>query len=326
MKKERIETITTRIISTTFIVVALAVFKPFGLDAWQWQGYVHLIALGVIGFSICMMTDIILKYIVKMPRSFKKGAEYIIRRNLWFQLINTPLVALGICLYRHFVLSDRMEGNQFSVVNFLETLAIIAFCSFAIGLYWRFKYRSKYLAMELEEIRELNEKLKSLTPGPSPESLTPGPSRKERGVDSSADNNSADKGNHSPLLARGAGGEAFVGEASALLRGTTNESVTLQISSLLFIEAVGNYVKVCNLLNGQVRTDMLRATMKQMEETLKGYPMIVRCHRAFLVNLGQVEQIISHSGSTQLQIKHCHESLPVSRSNMAHIKAAIKQG
>ena len=317
MKKERIETITTRIISTTFIVVALAVFKPFGLDAWQWQGCVHLTALGVIGFSICMMTDIILKYIVKMPRSFKKGAEYIIRRNLWFQLINTPLVALGICLYSHFVLSDRMEGNQLSVVNFLETLAIIAFCSFAIGLYWRFKYRSKYLAMELEEIRELNEKLKSLTPSPS---------RKERGVDSSADNNSADKGNHSPLLARGAGGEAFVGEASALLRGTTNESVTLQISSLLFIEAVGNYVKVCHLRNGQVRTDMLRATMKQMEETLKGYPMIVRCHRAFLVNLGQVEQIISHSGSTQLQIKHCHESLPVSRSNMAHIKAAIKQG
>ena len=326
MKKERIETITTRIISTTFIVVALAVFKPFGLDAWQWQGCVHLTALGVIGFSICMMTDIILKYIVKMPRSFKKGAEYIIRRNLWFQLINTPLVALGICLYRHFVLSDRMEGNQLSVVNFLETLAIIAFCSFAIGLYWRFKYRSKYLAMELEEIRELNEKLKSLTPSPSPESLTPSPSRKERGVDCSADNNSADKGNHSPLLARGAGGEAFVGEASALLRGTTNESVTLQISSLLFIEAVGNYVKVCHLRNGQVRTDMLRATMKQMEETLKGYPMIVRCHRAFLVNLGQVEQIISHSGSTQLQIKHCHESLPVSRSNMAHIKAAIKQG
>ena len=326
MKQGRLETITTRIISTTFIVVALAVFKPFGLDAWQWQGYVHLIALGVIGFSICMMTDIILKYIVKMPRSFKKGAEYIIRRNLWFQLINTPLVALGICLYRHFVLSDRMEGNQFSIVNFLETLAIIAFCSFAIGLYWRFKYRSKYLAMELEEIRELNEKLKSLTSDPSPESLTPGPSRKERGVDSSADNNSADKGNHSPLLARGAGGEAFVGEASALLRGTTNESVTLQISSLLFIEAVGNYVKVCHLRNGQVRTDMLRATMKQMEETLKGYPMIVRCHRAFLVNLGQVEQIISHSGSTQLQIKHCHESLPVSRSNMAQVKAAIKQG
>ena len=294
MKQGRKETMMTRIISTTFVVVALAVFKPFGLDAWQWQAYVHLVALGVIGVFICMTTDIILKYIVKMPRSFKKGVEYIIRRNLWFQLINTPLVALGICLYRHFVLSDRVEGNLFSVVNFLETLAIIAFCSFAIGLYWRFKFRSKYLAMELEETRLLNEELKK--------------------VQESKANDSDDVQNHAtgPV------------DSSLTLTGTTNESVTLQIFNLLYIEAVGNYVKVCHLLDGQVRADMLRATMKQMEETLQGYPMIVRCHRAFLVNLSQVEQIISHSGSTQLLIKHSQESLPVSRSNMSTIKEALK--
>jgi len=321
MKQGRLETITTRIISTTFIVVALAVFKPFGLDAWQWQCYVHLIALGVIGFSICMITDIILKYVVKMPRSLKKGAEYIIRRNLWFQFINTPLVALGICLYRHFVLNDRVEGNQLSLVNFLETFFIIAFCSFAIGLYWRFKFRSKYLAIELEEIRELNEKLRSLTPYPSPvgkgsDYSQGGNAAKEQ---SSQGGNATDKANTPLSPARGGGGEAV------LLRGTTNESVKLQISDLLFIEAVGNYVKVSHLRDNQVHTDMLRATMKQMEETLQGYPMIVRCHRAFLVNLGQVEQIVSHSGSTQLLIKHCHESLPVSRSNMAQVKAAIKR-
>lgn len=294
MKQGRIETITTRIISTTFMVVALAVFKPFGLDAWQWQAYVHLVAFWVIGFSICMLTDIILKYIVKMPRSFQKGVDYIIRRNLWFQLINTPLVALGICLYRHFVLSNRVEGNQFSVVNFLETLVIIAFCSFAIGLYWRFKYRSKYLAMELEETRLLNEELKKV--------------QESKVHDSDDVQNSVT----SPI------------DSSLTLTGTTNESVTLQISHLLYIEAVGNYVKVSHLRDNQVHADMLRATMKQMEGTLQNYPMIVRCHRAFLVNLSQVEQIISHSGSTQLIVKHCHESLPVSRSNMSTIKEALK--
>ena len=298
MKQGRIETITTRIISTTFMVVALAVFKPFGLDAWQWQAYVHLVALGVIGFFICMTTDIILKYVIKMPRSFKKGVEYIIRRNLWFQFINTPLVALGICLYRHFVLSDRVEGNQFSVVNFLETLIIIAFCSFAIGLYWRFKFRSKYLAMELEETRLLNDELKKVQE-----------KSKEQVHDSDVDQHRTT----SPA------------DSSFTLTGTTNESVTLQIFHLLYIEAVGNYVKVSHLRDNLVHTDMLRSTMKQMEETLQGYPMIVRCHRAFLVNLGQVEQIVSHSGSTQLLIKHCHESLPVSRSNMAQVKSAIRQ-
>ena len=69
---------------------------------------------------------------------------------------------------------------------------------------------------------------------------------------------------------------------------------------------------------------MLRATSKQIEEELQDYPMIVRSHRAFLVNLGQVERIVSKSGSMQLLIKHCHEYIPVSRSNMAQIRDAIK--
>ena len=315
MKQGRIETITTRIISTTFIVVALAVFKPFGLDAWQWQGYVHLAVFWVIGFMICMMTDIILKYVVKMPRSFKKGAEYIIRRNLWFQLINTPLIALGICLYRHFAMSDRVGSNLFSVINFIETLVIIAFCSFAIGLYWRFKFRSKYLAMELEETRLLNEELKEMQ-----EKLMQNAAavvsdvKPDRQEPENSFPNEVEKPSEKPL------------RQELTLTGTTNESVTLHVSDLFYIEAVGNYVKVSHLCGGQVHTDMLRATMKQMDETLNDYPMIVRCHRAFLVNLGQVEQIVSHSGSTKLLIKHCHESLPVSRSNMAQVKAAIKQG
>ena len=339
MKQGRMETITMRIVSTTFVVVALAVFKPFGLDAWKWQAYVHLAVLWVIGFLTCLMTDIILKYVVKLPRSFKKGVEYIIRRNLWFQLINTPLVALGICLYRHFAMSDRVDSNQFSVLNFFETLVIIAFCSFAIGLYWRFKYRNKYLAMELEETRLLNKELKemqeklkqdtaevdlrsfSVTTRQSQgkhhfATAAPSVMADVKTVSQEPENshlNEVEKSSKKPL------------QQELTLTGTTNESVTLHISNLLYIEAVGNYVKVNHLCDGQVCSDMLRATMKQMDETLYDYSMIVRCHRAFLVNLGQVEQIVSHSGSTKLLIKHCHESLPVSRSNMAQVKAAIKR-
>ena len=200
MDQGRKETIRIRLASTTFTMVALAVFKPFGLDAWQWQAYVHLAVIWLIGFSICMISDIILKYIVKMPRSYEKGAEYIIRRNLWFQLINTPLVALAICLYRQFAMSDKVGSNLFSLTNFVETLFIIAFCSFAIGLYWRFKFRSRYLAIELEETRQLNEQLKEMQ-------------EKEK-------------------------------QQTLLLTGTTNESVRLEISHLLYIEAVGNYAKV----------------------------------------------------------------------------------
>ena len=269
-----------------------------------------------------MMTDIILKYVVKMPRSYKKGVEYIIRRNFWFQLINTPLVALGICFYRHFAMSDKVESNLFSFANFLETLAIIAFCSFAIGLYWRFKFRSRYLAMELEETRLLNEELKEVQEKLLKNTATVVTDAKPEVHELDVSVMGEVEKPSEKSLQQAHGSAALLKEL--ILTGTTNESVTLQISHLLYIEAVGNYVKVCHLRDGQVHNDMLRATMKQMEETLQPYPMIVRCHRAFLVNLGQVEQIVSHSGTTQLLINHCHESLPVSRSNMSQIKTAIK--
>ena len=295
MNKDHKETISIRFFSTAFMILAIAIFKPFGLDVGQWQSYLHLLSLFVLGLFSCFITEVILRYIVHMPRSYKRGINYIISRNLRFQFINTPLVALFICLYRHFMMSEMVESNRLSLSNFLETLAIIAFLSFAIGLYWRFKFRSKYLAMELEETRLLNEELKKMQ-----EPEQPLPIEVEEPIEKPR-------------------------PQELTLTGTTNESVTLHISHLLFIEAVGNYVKVCHLRDEQVRTDMLRVTMKQMEETLQGYPMVVRCHRAFLVNLGQVEQIISHSGSTQLLIKHCHESLPVSRSNMAQVRAAIQR-
>ena len=285
MNKGQRETLTIRVVSTAFATLALAVFKPFGLDALHWQAYVHLGNVFLLGVVICMVTDVILKYVVKMPRSYEHGASYIIRRNLWFQLINTPLVAFGICLYRHFVLSDRVENNHLSWGNFFETLLIIAFCSFAIGLYWRFKYRSKYLAMELEETRQLNEQLMK---------------------------SQAAETTEQPIL-------------DVVLTGTTNESVALQISQLLYIEAVGNYVKVTQLHDGEVKTNMLRATMKQMEDSLQAYPMIVRCHRAFMVNLAQVEQISSNSRAMQLVMRHSHDSIPVSRSNVNKLKELLKQ-
>ena len=197
MNKGHKQTISTRVISTAFIVLAIAIFKPFSLEVWEWQAYVHLLLLFVLGIFSCFLTEVILRFLVRMPRSYDRGVSYIISRNLRFQFINTPLVALLICLYRHFLLSSLAEENKFSLGNFLETLLIIGFLSFAIGLYWRFKFRSKYLAAELEEIREMNEKLKTSSPKP-----TPNPSRTEGEVGYSQAQNLSEL----PSCSGGAGG------------------------------------------------------------------------------------------------------------------------
>ena len=284
------ETLSTRFISTVFIVLAIAIFKPFGLGVWQWQAYIHLLSLFALGMFSCLLTEVILRYVIRMPRSYDRGVSYIISRNLRFQCINTPLVSLLICLYRHFAMSDLVEGNKLSLTNYLETLAIIAFLSFAIGLYWRFKFRSRYLAAELEETRLLNEQLKKL---------------QNAGQD--AQKMEEDTNRNSQIT----------------LEGTTNEHVTLEIADLLYIEAVGNYVKIVDKGENEVQTHMLRATMKQMEDALQAYPMIVRCHRAFMVNLSQVEQISSNSRAMQLVMHHSHDAIPVSRSNVSKLKELL---
>ena len=294
MNKGHKETISIRFVSTAFMVLAIAIFKPFGLEVWQWQAYIHLLGIFALGLFSCFLTEVILKYVVRMPRSYDRGVSYIISRNLRFQCINTPLVSLLICIYRHMAMSELVEGNKLSLGNYLETLAIIAFLSFAIGLYWRFKFRSRYLAAELEETRQMNEQLKKLqTSSQSPQMI-------EEDITSQ--------------------------DSQITLEGNTNESVSLEISDLFYIEAVGNYVKVVSKRDGEVHTTMLRATMKQMEDALQAYPMIVRCHRAFMVNLGQVEQISSNSRAMQLVIRQTHDAIPVSRSNVNKLKELLGQG
>ena len=298
MNKAHKETLSVRVVSCAFMVLAIAIFKPFGLEVWQWQAYIHLLSILALGLLSCFLTEVILKYVIRMPRSYDRGVSYIISRNLRFQCINTPLVSLLICLYRHFAMSDLVEGNRLSLSNYLETLVIIAFLSFAIGLYWRFKFRSRYLAAELEETRLMNEQLKKLQTSYQ-ESQKPMVSTNRQPEDTTNQN------------------------SQITLEGTTNEHVTLEISNLLYIEAVGNYVRVCQLQDNEVHTNMLRTTMKQMEDELQAYPMIVRCHRAFMVNLGQVEQISSNSRAMQLVMRHSHDAIPVSRSNVSKLKELL---
>ena len=283
MEKFQKETLITRITSVGFFVLALGVFQSLGFNAHIWESYLHLLAIWVLGVAVCYLTEGILR-LLRMPPSFDNGVNYIIRRNLIFQIINTPLEAIMVCGYRHLVLGHRDPYFLFSWGNFFQCLAIFAFCSFAIGMYWRFKYRSRFLAAELEETRLLNERLIK--------------ARTEKKQD--------------------------VGTSGKItLTGSTSESVSFRISDFLYAESVGNYVKVYFLPEEKVNSSMLRATMNQVEDALKDYSSVVRCHRAFLVNLRQVDHLVSKSGVIQLLIKNCPEPIPVSRSHASAVKDSI---
>lgn len=316
MNERQKETLRVRIISVGITCLAFVVFKPIGLEALGLMLYLHFLAIWILGVGVCYVTEGIVTHILGLPSSLDKGVEYIIRRNLWFQLINTPLEALFICVYLHFPMSSIGATDPLWWRGILQAVLLLAFCSFVVGLYWRYKFRSRYLALELEETRRMNEQLHLLQQ--EAENRNKRYEEKLAKSQSHAEQHLEEVAEELPIES-----ETAIQPVTITLTGSTNEKVTLAVSHLFYIESVGNYVKVVHCHEGQVRSDMLRTTSKQMEAALGSYPLIVRCHRAFLVNLGQVEQIISSSGTMQLLIKHSHDTIPVSRSNMQQIKNAL---
>lgn len=97
------------------------------------------------------------------------------------------------------------------------------------------------------------------------------------------------------------------------LNGSTRESVSCAPEQFLFLEVEGNYIKVHYESEGKEVTRMLRTTIKQLEEEVVAHHGIVRCHRAFIVNLNRVNRVAGNSQGYRLCITGSLEEIPVSR-------------
>lgn len=53
-------------------------------------------------------------------------------------------------------------------------------------------------------------------------------------------------------------------------------------------------------------------------------PFIIRCHRAFLVNIRMVVKVDGNSQGYKLNLEGCEEDVPVSRAYAKEVKALIE--
>lgn len=113
--------------------------------------------------------------------------------------------------------------------------------------------------------------------------------------------------------------------SSLILSGTTKDFVELQPNELICLEACGNYVKVNYIQEGTVRQKLLRTTIRQVEDVLQEYPLIVRCHRAFLVNITHVVSVKGNSQGYKLSFPGLADEVPVSRAYTREVKSRLEQ-
>lgn len=93
-------------------------------------------------------------------------------------------------------------------------------------------------------------------------------------------------------------------------------STDIDPEALLYIESDKNYCKITT----ESGTTVIRSTLTTLETQLKPFGYVMRCHRAFLVNMTNVEGIEgSASNGYRLKIKNHPTEVPVSRTYISAV-------
>lgn len=94
-----------------------------------------------------------------------------------------------------------------------------------------------------------------------------------------------------------------------------NDKLALQIAptNLHYVKSEGNYVEVFYLQNQKVKKELIRNSLKSIEEQLSAYDFF-RCHNRFLINLSLIQKVEGNSRNFELVLENIEEKIPVSRS------------
>jgi len=107
------------------------------------------------------------------------------------------------------------------------------------------------------------------------------------------------------------------------ITGESKESLLVSPSDIIYIESVANYLSIKYLQDGELKQKRIRNTLKNVEETLAGYPFLLHCHRAFLVNTRFITHVEGNAAGCQLHLFSIDHTIPVSKANIDAIRQAL---
>lgn len=106
--------------------------------------------------------------------------------------------------------------------------------------------------------------------------------------------------------------------------GTKSSVIDLDINRFLYAESDANYLKI-HLFGEDHDVLSLRMTIKQFEEATAQFPEIVRCHRAFIVNIRNVAYYESQCGKGEAHFSVIEGTLPVSKTYAENFSKILQQ-
>lgn len=275
----------TSLISCIIVFLILVLFQPFGISSIEHHKYAVLLGYMVVtGMFLCIPV-----YLLPLlfPR-FYDDKRWTVGRQIINQFLIFFFIAIGLWLYSDRVFEWGLRWDIFC--SFLIASIVVGIFPFVFFIMLN---RNRLLAMHLREAVEMNEHLRMLH-GASCNGLE---EKKEKEEEETT---------------------------RIVFSGGTKESLEIPASDLLYVEAEGNYVKIAYLKEERCAQKLLRATIKQAEEVTANFPSIIKCHRAFLINLRHVSKVNGNSQGYRLSLSGSEEEIPVSRAYSKEVKRLIE--
>jgi DNA-binding LytR/AlgR family response regulator len=94
----------------------------------------------------------------------------------------------------------------------------------------------------------------------------------------------------------------------------SERDLQIPIESFLYASASSNYLDLFYLENDQVKTAIIRLSLKALLNQLQDYPQIRRVHKSFVINVNNIVSVEGNARSLNVQLKQSDTEIPVSRS------------
>lgn len=101
------------------------------------------------------------------------------------------------------------------------------------------------------------------------------------------------------------------------------EELSFCPADFVYAESDGNYVVFHILKNNDLKKDIIRNSISNIEKQLAEVPHIIRTHRAFIVNLKKVKSKQGNILGYQLRLSGTDVIIPVSRNNIHRFDEAF---
>lgn len=260
-----------------FVAFFLVVFEPFGISVWETPyRFIKILGFGLVSFLCPLLFRLVLFVLI---RRTKPEETWNVWKEILALLFALLLIAIGNLVYGHLIGITGLGVSQF-------LLAIVA--TFLLGLFpvtanVALKY-SRFVALNQKEAVQMEQEVKDYQQRLQAEAL---PGKEPSQVST---------------------------EVLVFIAENEKDRLEMDAENLLYIESADNYASIVFLKDGQPSKQLIRASLKRLGLQIS-VPYIIRCHRAYIINLKQVEQVRGNAQGYKITFKtEAVAEVPVSRS------------